>query len=293
MRKERVFICSILTCVTFFAFAEQPAEPPYVFSPKIGVCSSEGNAGLLKTNGYDYIELGVQRFLVPLESDEKFQKKFDTLKKHQFKALACNGFIPGSIKSTGPDADHDKLLEYAEVAFQRAKKVGINRIVFGSSGSRKIPEGFDRDMAKTQFIALLKRMGLIAKKYDVIVVIEPLKSKECNFINTVTEGAEIARAVDHSNIKLLADFYHMMQEGEGPESIIDAGSLLKHCHIAENEGRNYPGKNGEDFTGYFAALKKIKYKDAISIEGRWSNKMDDLQVARHYLAYQIAKVNNN
>lgn len=283
-----VFLSLMILAGLFFSGCDetQTKETPSKFAPKIGVCGPAKNVPLLKANGYDYVELNTKRFLVPNSSDDQFQKNFDVLKAHNFNAYACNSFV-GGIRAVGEEADHDKMMEYAEVAFRRAKEAGIKRIVYGSGGSRRLKDGYSKDKAKEQFIAMFKRMGPIAAKYDVVVVIEPLNKGECNFINTVTEGTEIARSVNHPNIAVLADFYHMLREGEGPESIIEAGDLLKHCHIAENVDRAYPGKNKEDFTGYLAALKKINYKGAISVECRWSNLPEELPKALEYLQEQI------
>ena len=67
-------------------------------------------------------------------------------------------------------------------------------------------------------------------------------------------------------------FFHMMQEEEGPQSILNAGyKYLRHVHIAEKTNRTPPGVDGDDFTPYFQALKKIKYQGNISIECGWSD----------------------
>jgi sugar phosphate isomerase/epimerase len=58
----------------------------------------------------------------------------------------------------------------------------------------------------------------------------------------------------------LADVYHMLMDGEGPESIEKYGHLIEHTHIAEKEGRAAPGTHNEDFTAYFKALKDVGYK---------------------------------
>lgn len=262
-----------------------------VFAPKLGVCTSVDKAGLLKDAGCDYTEEAVGRFLIPAESDDKFAENFSRFEKSGFPIFACNSFIPGSLKSTGPETKHDEIIAFAEKAFARAQKTGIKYIVFGSSGSRNVPEGFDKDRAREQFIALLKRMGPVAKKYDVVVVIEPLNKKESNIINSVAEGAKIVKAVDRMNVKLLADFYHMALENEGPQAVIEAGSLIKHCHIAEKENRAAPGTAGDDFTGYFKALKEINYTGAISIECRWSDFDKQVPESIAYLKEQINLVN--
>lgn len=264
-----------------------------VFAPEVGVCTSTGNAEVVNSANVDYIEAGVQRFLIPQKSEEEFAEKLAAVKASGVTVRACNGFIPGSIKSTGPKADHDKILEYAEIAFQRAQRTGIKFIVFGSSGSRNIPDGFDRDQAKAQFVSLLKRMGPIAAKYDVTIAIEPLNRKEVNFINSVAEGHEIAKLVDHKNIMLLADIFHMLRENEGPESIVKADKYLVHVHIAENEGRYFPGKNKEDFAPYLAALKQIGYKGSISLECKWDDFKNEVAPATAYVRQQIAAVNTD
>ena len=52
-------------------------------------------------------------------------------------------------------------------------------------------------------------MGVIAQSYGIVVCVEPLNRAESNFINTLQEGAEIVRRVNHPHIRLLADLYHM------------------------------------------------------------------------------------
>lgn len=264
------------------------------FKPKYGVCTSVSNDSILNAIGYNYIEEGVRRLLIPSKSDEEFEKNLSKAKKCNLKVYACNGFLPRSLKSTGPDAQHDEILKFATTAFQRAKRAGVKVIVFGSGGSRKVPDGFDPKKAKQQFVSLLKRMGPIAKAHKVTIVLEPLRSKECNFINRVDEGLEIVKEVNHPNILLLADFYHMMQENESAESIVKADKYLAHVHIAENRDRATPGYYKEDFTAYFKALKTIGYKGRVSVEARIKDKSKSgelWQVSYNYMKDQVSKVN--
>lgn len=253
----------------------------------IGVCTSLKNSEILSQNGYSYIEEGVRRFLIPEESGEKFNEKLEQSKKSPVPVYACNGFIPGSLKSVGHEARHEDILKYAETAFRRANLSGVKTIVFGSGASRKIPEGFDKNEAKEQFISLLKRMSPIAGKYGVVISLEPLNKGETNFINNLAEGLEIVKSVNHPNFRLLADFYHMLKENETPEEIVKAGEYLYHCHIAEKEKRTPPGIAGDDFKPYFEALKKINYKGKISIECRWQDMKEELPAAIVYLKNQI------
>lgn len=257
------------------------------FFSKIGVCTSISNSSILSKAGYSYLEEGVRSFLVPTETDEAFNEKLLLLKASGIPVESCNSFLPGDLKCVGPETHHEKILQFAETAFRRAKQAGIKTIVFGSGGSRNIPDGFSRDEAKNQFIEICKKMAPLASEHGLVISLEPLNSKECNFITSVKEGGQIVKAVGHPNFRLLADIYHMLMENEGPESIIENGKLLYHIHIAEKEGRSAPGVHGEDFTPYFRALKETGYKGRISIECRWENLEKQAEMALQTLNKQI------
>lgn len=259
------------------------------FAPEIGVCTSIADAATAARSGCGYIEEGARSFLVPDRPDADFRVKLELLKAAPLPVAACNSFLPGELKSVGPEARHDDILAYAGTAFRRAREAGIRHIVFGSSGSRAIPDGFDPAKARRQFVALLRRLGPLAREQGVVVAIEPLHRGECNFINTVAEGAALVREVDDPGVRLLADIYHMLREDEGPGSIVAAGPLLAHCHIAEAEGRTPPGVQGDDFTLYLEALRRIGYTGGISIECRWTDLAKELPVAVRTLEAQIAR----
>jgi sugar phosphate isomerase/epimerase len=254
---------------------------------EIGVCTDFLNYPVIEEAGYSYIEESVQNFLVPLESESVFNEKLGLMKKSRLPVPSMNNFIPGKLKSVGPDAVHDEILKYAETTFRRAQIVGVKNIVFGSGGSRRIPDGFPGETARQQFISLCKKISPVAEKYDVVIVLEPLNRSECNILNSVADGGEIVNIVNHKNFRLLADIYHMLRENESPESIIKYGNLIRHIHIAENAGREAPGINNEDFTPYFRALKEINYRGLMSVECNWKNLAEQAAPALKFLRKQI------
>lgn len=236
---------------------------------KIGVCTSLDHASLLAQAAFDYVEENVQGFLIAEDSEVNFATKLEMVKRAALPILAANCFLPGVLKCTGPAVDQERLVRYAETAFRRAQQAGIHLIVFGSGGARQVPEGFDPALAREQFLSYAWRIAPLAERYGVTIVIEPLNTKECNFINSLAEGAAIVEAVGHSHLRLLADIYHMNVDQESPEEIIKHGRWIQHVHVAELEGRQAPGTHGEDFGPYLHALKKINYRNAISFECGW------------------------
>ena len=259
-------------------------------SERLGVCTSPDKALLLKDAGYAYIEIGIRSFLMPDKPDSLFAFNLQQAEKSALPLYSGNGFFPGEMRLTGPDVNMKAILDYTKTAMQRAQKTGIKIFVLGSGGARRIHEGFSREEAKAQFVGLCKEIALLGEKYDVVVAIEPLRKEETNFINTVREGTEIAKEVNHPNLGVLADFYHMACENEEVAAIVEARDWLKHCHIAEKEIRSAPGVKGDDFIPYLSALKQINYKGAISMECRWDRFDSEVKAAIESLKLQIKQV---
>lgn len=260
------------------------------FVPPIGACAGLSRAGALAREGGAYIEISCAGNLIPDRPESEFTAKLEQIKNAPVPVRRANGFLPGKLQCTGPDADHEAVLNYAELAFERASRAGIETITFGSSGARTLPEGFPPAEARLQFVATLARMAPLAEKWGVTVAVEPLRRAETNFINRVSEALLLVRAVDHPRVRITADIYHMLVEEDPPESIVQAGAYIHHVHIAEKDGRTAPGVKGDDFRPYLRALSRIGYSGDISIECRWSDFDAQLAPALAALRAQCAEI---
>ena len=248
-----------------------------------GACRPLKDAKLLKAHGYDFIETGAASAFIPTKSNEEWKKQKDVILNCGLPLRSCNGFLPGTFRLTGPNADFEPALKYAETVLRRADEVGTKAIVFGSSGARNVPGDFcgPRDQAPkpekgveqyTEFCKILCKR--VEDLKTVQMVIEPLRPNESNIINYVWQGMQIVREVNHPRLQELADIFHMICGKESPCSLIDAGCHLKHCHIACKETRQYPGYRPDDaeiFKPYFDALKKIGYCGGVSCECGWKD----------------------
>ena len=232
----------------------------------------------------------VGRMLSPTLSEEQFQQNVTRIKNARCKVFLCNIFFPSTMKIAGPEVDETRVLSYADTVLSRAQKAGLSFIVLGSGGSRRIPDGYDAQKAKNDFIQLCKKLAVVAAKYKIIIALEGLQSIETNFLNTVKAAGEIVRGVNHSNFRLNADIFHMMRENESPQSIIDYADVLSHCEIAEKQTRSFPGVMGDDFKPYLRALRKANYTGKIFIEGNTSDPVNDLPLSFKYLTRQLKEV---
>ncbi len=224
-----------------------------------------------------------------MTSDSSFNS--DEAENSAVPIAAVNVFIPGSIKTTGPEVDLTQILNYATRVFQRAQQLNISLIVFGSGASRNIPDGFNRDSAYTQFVDIAKNLAVLAAKYNVTLALENQNKLECNFLNTLKECISVAEAVEHPNFKVTVDIYHMLREDESPAVILEGAKYIYHCDIGEKDNRTVPGVVGDDFKSFFKAFQQIGYMGKIALECRFNNLEQELPIAIRVLngQWQAAK----
>lgn len=182
--------------------------------PPLGLCLPPNQLPAGTTP--DFLELNVQVFLQPLAPAEIFEPARADLARTGLPARAANCFLPAGLPCVGPRVDLGAIEHYAQTAFRRARACGLGIIVFGSGYARAVPDGFPRARAAEQFIECLRRLAPLAAAEQVRIAIEPLNYQECNFINSLAEGAEYVRRAEHPAVRLLADTYHMGRDGDPP-----------------------------------------------------------------------------
>ncbi len=105
-----------------------------------------------------------------------------------------------------------------------------------------------------------------AAQSGVRLALEPLNRFETYFINTAADCVKLVREVDHPNVRVMLDTFHMnIEEKSLPEAIQAAGELLCHFHCSEND-RGTPGTGHVDWEGVFAALRQVGYDRWLVIE---------------------------
>lgn len=255
--------------------------------PQLGIVASLSDDSLLYASGFRLIGTSVSNLLGPNVSEEEFMVNLQKVKAAKCSVYMCNVLFPGNLKIAGPEVDEKKVMEHLIFVLGRAKKAGIKKLVLGSGGARKLPEGYNKDKAIADFIRLGRKMADEARLHGVTIVLESLNSSETNFINTLKDAAAVVRGVGHQAFRLNADIYHMMKEAELPQEIINAKDLIVYCEIAELDKRTLPGVTGDDFRPYLRALRQIQYQGAIMMEGRVTNLATEAPQAHAYLMAQL------
>jgi sugar phosphate isomerase/epimerase len=244
---------------------------------RFGVCAAVDKAGVLKAAGWDFVEETVPRFLAP-ETPEGEWKGEALAKGSALPIEAANLLVPAKLKITGPGVDFGALTKHMETVTSRASRVGIRTLVFGSGGARNIEEGFDREKAQGQVRDFAKMAAEAAGRHGVVIVVEPLRSKESNIINSVAEGMAYVQAVGRPSLECLVDSYHSWEENEPGESVGKWVGHIKHVHVADRGSRVAPGQSGagvmEEYVAFFRVLKKGGYDGRVSVEATWKPELE-------------------
>lgn len=236
---------------------------------RLGICTSIDNAPLMAEIGYDYVELGMTA--VTRMSDEEYAELLEKVKASPLPVEAMNGMIPADYVLCSEECCGEAVKEYLEKAFSRAEELGVQVVVFGSGGARRLPDGMRHADGFLYLTAYLELAGDMAAQHGISIAIEPLRAAECNIINHVAEAQWLAKQSMRKNVGALADLYHMMAGGEDSSALKlrRRGSVI-HCHIAERLNRAYPAPGDgsqAEYAEFFDALKVADYQGRVSIEG--------------------------
>ena len=232
---------------------------------RVGYCARLNGLEAAKAAGFDYVELHASEIAGLTDAD--FEAALARAKQIGIATPAANNFVPATIRLTGPDIKPDEQMAHVRKAVSRLSKLGVEVIVFGSGGARKVPDGFAKEDAFKQLVDFGRRAAEEAKGYNITIAVEPLRKQETNIINSAAEGLELVKAIDHPNFELMIDFYHLASEQEDPAIVLRAKDHIKHLHMANPQGRVFPQKWEEfDYAPFFANLRAIGYTKRISVE---------------------------
>ncbi|MBO4980111.1 MAG: sugar phosphate isomerase/epimerase [Clostridia bacterium] len=232
----------------------------------------------IKEAGFDFVEM--RAMLVASLTDEEFEKLAALLKELELGCDCSCALFPRTIRVTGSEVNEDEVAAYLEKTFSRLARLGAKKVVFGSAPARALDENTTEEMGYAQMAALCQRVIVPAcEKYDITVVIEPLRATACNFIHTLGEGMRVVEAVNHPRIQLLGDTIHMMSNEDNVEDIKTYAASLKHFHIAELE-RILPEDGYSDYVQTaLDNLKAIGYDGTVSFETKNGSGVESMKKA--------------
>lgn len=219
----------------------------------------------IKWAGYDYAELPLMQIAAVEEAEfEKLSRTFEEL------ALGCDAscnLFPGSVRVTGKNANPKKIGAYLDAAFERSEKLGIKKLVFGSSAARDLDSDTSPEDGWRQLTELCRaQLAPRLEKHGMTMVIEPIARAEANFINTLEEGMRLTKLADHPRVTLLADTIHLLRNGETAEELRKYLPAIDHIHVSELERALPAEEYSKELGKMLDALCAFGYDKTVSFE---------------------------
>jgi sugar phosphate isomerase/epimerase len=223
----------------------------------------EKNLELIQSLGFAGAELAIRN---PAEIELQAVKAMLDRFHLEVPALGTGqAFVEEGLSLTSSDPDlrrqaRERLVMHLELSAQLQALVIIGLI-------RGVPKKEEKDEALSMLAEELAGLCEKAQSLGAAgLILEPLNRYETSIINTVAEAAALIEKVGAKNLGILADSFHMnIEEKDLFESVVRAGSLVRHVHLADSN-RWPPGQGHLDFDQFFAALDKIGYAAWVSGE---------------------------
>jgi len=259
-----------------------PMRKGCVISPK------DLNApALLREFGYEYAEVSIST--MGGMSDGELSDFEKALNGSGLRCETVNILFTRDIRLTGPEMKPETVNDYLTALFAKTERFGYETVVFGSGGSRRVPEDFPMEDARRQLDLVCRELlHPLAVKYGFVVALEELNTGECNILTSAAETNEMVNRLGLSTIKLVLDNYHIALVDEPYESLAEIGANINHVHMSHPRNRLMPcvGDGADDeYDAFFTALRGAGYDGRVTLEARQRIDLrEDLRTAAELLA---------
>lgn len=136
----------------------------------------------------------------------------------------------------------------------------------------------DSGSAQSTYIDNLIYACTRAVKHGINVLIEPINNRDVPgyYLNTVNAAVETLQAVDHANLKIMFDCYHVqIMQGDIINRIKSCLTHIGHMQIASVPDRAEPDSGELDYSYIITALKQVGYEGYIGAEYKPSGSTAD------------------
>jgi sugar phosphate isomerase/epimerase len=130
------------------------------------------------------------------------------------------------------------------------------------------PRSAERDRAV--LLEALVRLGQVAAREGVLLLLEPLNRYEDHMVNTVAQAAELSAATGLSSVRVGADTYHMnIEEADPLAALREHADRIGHVQLSDSN-RLEPGAGHLDWGALLRCLDEIGYGGYLAFECRLS-----------------------
>ena len=226
-----------------------------------GMESLEETAKRLNKNGVKWIELHGNRYGNDL--GYRAAETLATLKRHDIQAAGVCGMFGRENDLSSNSAIHrQNAIDYIRRQIDFCHEIGATYllVVPGAVGR---PQAYD----DSEFERSVETLRIVAGEFTsagVRAAIEPIRSAEVSFCNTIADAKAYLAAVGDAGVgHINGDVYHMQSEEVNiAEALLDAGDLLINLHLADSN-RCALGKGSMDVDAILMALYCLDFTDGL------------------------------
>jgi len=234
--------------------------------PMAEVCS------IVKQLGYDGIEIA------PFTLSASAEDISEELRKETRQIIADNGLETVGLHwlFAGPTGLHmtttdnkiwGRTRDYLSCLLDLCSDLGGKVLVLGSPKQRSLVAGQTAEGAWQRAAELLSSVLDKAGSLDMTICLEPLAPVETDFINTVAQGMEMVRQINHPNLKIHLDIKAMCSEPTPVPDIIRSVRADDVGHLHVNDANLYgPGMGDVDYGPIADAIRDIRWDKWLSVE---------------------------
>ena len=134
------------------------------------------------------------------------------------------------------------------------------------------------EIAQSTYIENLNYACIEASKRGVNVLIEPINNRDVPgyYLNTLDAAVETLQAVNHENLKIMFDCYHIqIMQGDIINRIKSCFNQIGHVQFASVPDRAEPDTGELDYFYIVNALKQMGYEGYLGAEYKPSGRTED------------------
>ncbi|MCL1794821.1 MAG: sugar phosphate isomerase/epimerase [Oscillospiraceae bacterium] len=235
----------------------------------LGLCcgTDENTVKIASEIGYRYIECGISGFR---ENRAALDSALRTLDKYKIRCEVGQHAFPGEYDPSGSQSKEalEKIREYMYKLLCSASDLNISTLVMGAGGARVLPSPDRYENVIEQMAEICKyAISPALDEFGVIFALEGLRQNETPMINRTDESVKVAKLANVPNIKVMADLYHVIGEGEDLADFKNYKGYIRHAHIGKPQPRVMPSKgDGYEYKPFFDALRSANFNGRLSVE---------------------------
>lgn len=209
--------------------------------------------------------------------DAKTQERIgEFVRNHDFKLgvmVISNGH--GMAFSKPDEGTVAKILDEMKHAVEVSKRTGQTHMTMIPGARIK---GVPLDEQIMGAVDLMKRCCDVVEEHGVIMVLEPLShpmAKQPVLLESFEDGFKLCELVNRKSCKVLADFFHEGEIGNGAKLIENAEkawSQIAYVQYGDSPGRKEPGTGRLDLKAVTKWLHEKGYEGVIGMEHGVSRK---------------------